>query len=207
MPAPVFKHATPAPGTRIPPHFARMANMPPAATTGRIPGRIPQTANAPKPAPSPAKAKPGTVSAEFADLLKELEDARLKKNAYTREYSAAEKAIKEQFPDFDLDSYNVQLLAEDEEGNDVAVDVTITKETGESVTETLDKAKLKKLVTPEIYDLCTVIQKGLIEEHAGGAILKKVLTVTRTPLDEPIVTIKSEKVKTTTAKKKAKAKK
>lgn len=213
MPAPVFKHATPAPGTRIPPHFAHMANNPPeAATTRRFPGRTPNVSNVPKAATPAPEEKPGTVSEEFADLLKELESARLKKNAYTREFSAAEKALKASFPDFNLDEYTLQLLAEDapdEDGNtpEVAVSVTITKTDDYAETETLDKAKLKKLVTPDIYELCTVVQKGLIEEHAGGAVLKKVLTVSRVKLDEPLVTIKSEKVKTASAKKKAKAKK
>lgn len=152
------------------------------------------------PYPSAIKAKAattGTMPLALADKLIKLETARAKKNDWNSEFSRLEKEVKADFEHVGKDKYTCDLLVKDGQDEDRKVTVTLSKQTGGTVqVETLDKAALRRLVTPVIYDKCTVIQKGLIKEHAGEAVLAKITTVTNESLEGTVVTIESKKDKT-----------
>lgn len=122
--------------------------------------------------------------------LQELENYRVKSNHYGRLQKAAQAEAEELCEKYKVRSYTCDLNAKDI-GNEL-VPVTVTVESisnGEA--ESIDRAKLKKLVTPEIYELCTAVQKGLVREHAGEAVLKK-CTVT-IPIPGTFISITSKK--------------
>ena len=139
---------------------------------------------------TPPRLKPIPIA--FANLLTEMETARLKKNAWAREFEAKQTLAKEMFEALERDAYTVQLAAEDTDGTSVPVDVTFEYVENAQI-EKLDDAILKRLVTPAIYEKCRVTQKGLIEKNAGTAILEKCLVYETVPGKTLILT--SKKVK------------
>lgn len=138
----------------------------------------------------------GALPVGFSDKLTELETARLKKNAWAREFARLESEVKEEFETMGRDKLQISLAATNENEEAQEVRLTLTRlQGGEMKVEILDREALRELVTADVFDLCTVIQKGKVKEHAGEAVLSRITTTKTVPVEGTIVHIESEKVK------------
>jgi hypothetical protein len=137
-----------------------------------------------------------------------MEEARAMKNYWARVFAALEGKVKAEFEEYATNGGPEKLElgavvgdGPQDETNpayyEKAVKVTLeyTPPGVEYTVESMSLAELQRNTTPEIYAKCLTTQKKLIKEHAGEAVLKKCLILTKEKTEAGVVSLSSDEVK------------
>lgn len=118
----------------------------------------------------PKKKKP---SVRLVLAVKKAENARVAQNTAAREFRHRIKRVEELTRKERIDDAEIKCLIDGK-----MLPVEFGFEASDATTITLSVAKLRRLVSEEVFLKCVVAQVGLIKQHAGSRILDKVKTET-----------------------------
>ena len=114
------------------------------------------------------------VRTELLDFIRQREDARMKKNEANRDEGAAFKRIEALMQANGIKSVGGRVKI-----GDSFFDVSANYEAGQK--KVVDLEALRRLVKKDVWQKCLVAQIGLVEQHAGKAILAEATSYVPTP--------------------------